>query len=94
MEEQMQASKLWALLSFAGRLHVLLREVAPPEVQFQVRRPLDQHGHCHRDRDRFCYCYRYCSPHVCVSRCLPSGAEWCICSRNLLSHVGLKRLGS
>lgn len=36
VEEQMQASKLWALLSFAGRLHVLLREVAPSEVQFQV----------------------------------------------------------
>lgn len=37
VEEQLQACKLWPLLSFAGRLHVLLREVAPAEVQFQVR---------------------------------------------------------
>jgi hypothetical protein len=37
VEEQLQASKLWPMLSFAGRLHVLLREVAPAEVQFQVR---------------------------------------------------------
>lgn len=37
VEEQLQASKLWPLLAFAGRLHVLLREVAPSEVQFQVR---------------------------------------------------------
>lgn len=37
VEEQLQASKLWPLVSFAGRLHVLLREVAPTEVQFQVR---------------------------------------------------------
>ena len=36
VEEQMQASKLWPLLSFAGRLRVLLRDVAPSEVQFQV----------------------------------------------------------
>eukprot|EP00892_Ulva_mutabilis_P005436 jgi/Ulvmu1/3264/UM151_0012.1 len=35
VEEQLQASKLWPLLSFAGRLHVLLREVAPTEVQYQ-----------------------------------------------------------
>jgi hypothetical protein len=39
VEEQMQASKLWTLLSFAGRLHVLLREVAPSEVEFQARPP-------------------------------------------------------
>lgn len=37
VEEQLQASKLWPLLAFAGRLHVLLREVAPSEIQFQVR---------------------------------------------------------
>lgn len=46
VEEQLQACKLWPLLAFAGRLHVLLREVAPTEVQFQVRAACCETSQC------------------------------------------------
>jgi hypothetical protein len=36
VEEQLESSKLWPLLSFAGKLHLLLKDVSPQEVQFQV----------------------------------------------------------